>query len=56
MFTSTDSTATSAIDGNNNSFTRSMTSSTALNIQPDCVAQGSFSGDFTHNSKRPSSH
>ncbi|MFJ1595172.1 hypothetical protein ACIOD0_33785 [Kitasatospora albolonga] len=56
MFTSTDSTETVAIDGNNNSFSRSRTSSTALNIQPNYVAQGSFSGDFTHSLKTPSSH
>ncbi|MFD7481048.1 hypothetical protein ACFV8Z_55800 [Streptomyces sp. NPDC059837] len=48
MLTSTDSTATSAIDGNNSSFNRSMISSTAPNCQPNRLDRGSFSGDFTY--------
>ncbi|MHC0432995.1 hypothetical protein ACX6XY_22880 [Streptomyces sp. O3] len=48
MLTSTDSTATSEIDGNNSSFNRGTISSTDPNCQPRCLDHGLFSGDFTH--------
>ena len=41
MLTSTDSTATSAIDGNNSSFNRGTASSTDPNCQPSCLDHGS---------------
>ncbi|MBZ9644096.1 hypothetical protein [Streptomyces sp. PSKA30] len=55
MFTSTDSTAMSAIDGNSNSFSWSATSSTAPNCQPNHLAHRPFSGDFANGpEKQPS--
>jgi hypothetical protein len=56
MLTSIDSTATCAIDGNSNSFSRSTTSSTASNCQPNSPAYGPFSGDFTYGSEQPDCH
>jgi hypothetical protein len=47
MLTSTDSTATSVIGGNNSSFNRSTISSTAPNCHPNRFEHGSFSGGFT---------
>lgn len=56
MITSADSTATSAIDGYNNSLSRSTTSSTAPNCQPTSRVDGPFSGAFVYGSKRSSCH
>ncbi|GHG63671.1 hypothetical protein GCM10018779_33500 [Streptomyces griseocarneus] len=56
MLTFTDSTATSAIDGNNSSFNRSTASSTAPNCQPNYLDHSSFSGDFKSRYERLDYH
>jgi hypothetical protein len=56
LFALTNTTATSAIDGNNSSFNQSTTSSTAPNCQPNYLDHSFFSGDFTRRYERLSYH